>query len=79
MITNIFGPPASGKTRNKAAFQTHFSAKRVIEFDDIAGPSSFADGDLILSQLALERPPGFRIQHVSIEDALALIGNKIKN
>ena len=68
----IYGPRASGKTRNARKFLKHYNKKRIV--DDWDGSTSLNDDDLALADAFLN-PTTFPPQHmaISIKDALAAI------
>ena len=68
----IYGPRASGKTRNADKFLKHYNKKRIV--DDWDGSTSLNDDDLVLTN-EFFHPRAFPSQHqaISIKDALAAI------
>ncbi len=69
MITIIYGPQGSGKTRNAEAFKKHFNCKRIIdEYPNVE--TKIEDGDLILSQEICTIFDGCKVQIIPIDIAL---------
>lgn len=50
-LINIYGPPASGKTRHGEQFRQHYRSRRVFEFDDLRKHHRLTMdcGDIVLS------------------------------
>ena len=64
MITIIWGPPGSGKTRNAAFLKGKYGCKRVI--DEYMGVQEPRDGDLLLCQQEpLIKSTNTRVIHIA--------------
>ena len=68
MIIVVYGPPASGKTRNAEYLKAKYGCKRIVDEHHLGDTRPLMDGDLVLSQVQDGWTKDVTV--ISIEEAL---------